>query len=60
MTSPHGHPIEDVYNDESDGWYEVKPVIDYEQQAIDLWKKNNPNPEAGTVLRVVDTRLEEA
>lgn len=55
-TSPYGHPLSEVYDDDSDGHYEARPIFNYEDVAIAAWEKNNPKPDPGTRLQVVDTR----
>jgi len=39
-----------------DGWFEVDQRINYATAAVERWRKDNPEPEPGTVLMVVDTR----
>ncbi len=56
--TPHGIPAKVAYDPEMDGWFEAKPAIDYPQAAMDLWHKDNPEPDPGTFLRVVNTKLE--
>ncbi|GAA2237740.1 hypothetical protein GCM10010401_07430 [Rarobacter faecitabidus] len=59
-TSEHGHSVADIYNDDLDGWFEARPIINQEAAAIERWEKDNPKPELGVRLRVVDTRTERA
>ncbi|QIK82394.1 hypothetical protein [Sanguibacter sp. HDW7] len=50
-----GLPASVVYGDERGTWLEAKPRINYAEAARQQWHKDNPNPEPGTVLEIVDT-----
>lgn len=51
----HGLPASVVYDDDRGTWLEARPIVDYALAAREQWQKENPNPEPGTVLTVVDT-----
>jgi len=53
-----GIPAAVAYDDERGTWLEVRTSIDYGAAAKERWRQDNPKPEAGTVLRVVDTYKE--
>lgn len=56
-----GFPLREAYDPERDGWYEVNDeTVDYSIAALEEYRKNQKNPEAGVQLRVVDTYEEEA
>ena len=51
----YGLPASVVYDHERGTWLEVEEVVDYGAAAKERWAKDNPNPEPGTRLKVVDT-----
>lgn len=56
----YGIPIREATDSEMDGWYEVDDtMIDYSVAAIEEYKKSNRNIEPGTLLRVVNTRVDD-
>ena len=50
-----GLPASVVYDDERGTWLEARPRINYAEAVRQQWHKDNPNPEPGTVLEIVDT-----
>lgn len=55
-TGPHGIPMEDAMDPESDGWWTVRESVDYAQAAIDRYWAEHPDPEPGVRVVVEDER----
>lgn len=50
---PHGIPWSEALDPDAEGVFEVEPVTDHAQAALDRWHKANPKPGPGVRARVV-------
>ena len=55
-TGTEGHPLSLEYDDDMDGWFEARPVVNHAAAARERYLQQHPTLEPGTRLIVVDTR----